>query len=184
MEFQRIRTQIIDKIITPFFENNGFNKEGKYYFMKRNHVKIVVEIIYQECYEKVIIENILINIKVYLNNSNELPPFMCFKSYNIDLPEISWIRIIEEMDMEKLTLLLNNKLKELLVVLNNYNSIEKIIKIGKDEIIKLNGEKIELKNQLETQTDNQSQNDVLKIALTLNERRIELINDWIQKRTM
>jgi len=182
MEFQKIKTQIIDEIINPFLIKNGFIKEGKYYFINKNHIIILVELSCQEYHKDVIIENFLINIKVFLDNSYELLPFMYFESYNIDFPEISWIRIIEIMDIDKLTLLLKYKLEELLVVINEYNSIEKIIEKGKEEIIKTNLKIMEIEKQLETQTNDQSLNDVLKISLKLNEEKIKLLKDWIQKR--
>lgn len=182
MEFKKIKTQIIDNVITPFLKDNGFFKKGKNYFMNKNHIIIFAEILDQEYNKEVIIENFLINMKVYLGNSNELPPFRYFKSYSIDFPEIIYLKMSEITDIDNLTKLLNCELEKLSVIINEYNSIENIIKKGKEKIYKLDDEVIELKKRIEEKSDSQSQNDVLKISLKLKEKEIEIINDWIQKR--
>jgi len=177
MDFQKI----INEVINPSFMNIGFTKNGKKYILKRNHVIITVEIFHQTYHDEILMENILMNMKIYLDNSIELPPFMPFKSYNFDFPEISWYKINNVLDFEKLILLFKIQLKEVLLIIDEFENTEKIIEKGKEEIKTINNKIAEINKKLETIKDDQSYTDVLNISIKLNEKKIELVNDWINE---
>ena len=178
MEFKKIKDKILNDIISPFFIKNGFIdnsflNNGIKYILNKNHITFTIEVFCQTYHNEKLIDNFLIKIKTFLDNQTEMTPFMCFKPYFINFPETSGIIISEIIDMSKLTSLLNNELEKILDILNEYDNVEKIIIEGKKEIKRLNDMNIEKKIKMET-------NNLCLIKL--NEKKIEVINDWIEKR--
>jgi hypothetical protein len=180
MEPLEIKKQILKNIITPFFKNNGFIKSGVKYSKNINHLIIVANIQSQRYYKDEKVENFRINIMVY----PEISQFFYFRYYAIDFPETSWITIDEETNIEELKIKLNKKLSEVLIVMNEYNDVEKVVEKMKEEINELNNQIVKKKKDLEIEFEKESRNENLinieKNTIEICNRKVDIINNWIK----
>ena len=181
----KMKKEIIEHFIKPFFINNGFIIKDKEYYKNLKYFQLIADVEKIEYDFEERTENFCINIKIY-------PPENCNENLNriislggYTIPKYYYhFSINEETNINDIKIFIENELndiKKFIIENTEYNNIEKIIRIQDKEIVELGNTIEKCKNRLEkVKNDQKSLIKELNNIIENSEMKINAIKEWIK----
>lgn len=122
-----VKKELIKKVVTPFFRNNGFLKKGVKFSRDLSFFQIEADIQSQRYYKETGAEKFRINYHISCDRFTSLYGHREYFGGGSIQQENSWITIENNIELDELSNWLQKELKRILELIDKYSDIERII---------------------------------------------------------